>query len=138
MIKYNGIGRLFAEEWQEALNNIGVFYTPVPTDLMTLPELQSIATTLQGLIDYWQNQVYSNTSSEAIANAQAITDLEQSKLNTVNEIIFRKSMTTTTPTNTTTDPLATEPVEPEQKSWLPIILIGAAALYFFTRKKKRA
>ena len=39
-----------------------------------------------------------------------------------------------------TDPYTgTEPAtasEPAQKSWLPILLIGAAALYFFTKKKR--
>jgi len=130
------IGRFFAEEWQQALTNTGAFFTPYPSAEMTTAELQAIAATLQGLVDYWLNQVISNTNADAIANSQAIADLEQSKLNTVTALI-----NTRLPVTTTNGQTANEPVyqtETEEKSWLPIILIGAVALYFFTRKKKTA
>lgn len=133
MKRFKGIGRLFAEEWQQALKNEGVFYTPVPTEAMTTAELESIAKTLQDLIDYWLNQVISNTSEEAILNSQAIADLQQSKLNSVTEILARRLPASNT------GGLVTEVPQPQQeKSWLPIILIGAVAIYFFTRKKKTA
>lgn len=129
------IGRFFAEEWQSALANTGIFYTPDAVDTMTVAELTAIKKTLEDLISYWLNQVASNTAWEAQANAQAIADLQQTKLDAVNTILASKTTATDLPITYTDDPGTNDT---EQKSWMPIILIGVAAIYFFIRKKKRA
>ena len=125
------IGRFFAEEWQQALQNIDPFFTPVPTTSTTIDELQSIAKTLQSLIDYWVNQVYSNTSEEAMLNAQAIADLQQSKLDEVNRLLALKDTAgeaADIPMQTTGSGTA---------SMMPILLLGGgvAALYLLNKKK---
>ena len=123
------IGRYFADEWQAALANTGNFFSPDPTGAMTAAELQTIKQNLQSLVDYWMNQVYSNTSPEAIANAQAIADLQQSKLDRVNNLLSKL-----VPVTNISDGSAISPA-PAQKSWLPVLLIAAVALYFFTKRR---
>jgi len=126
------IGRFFAEEWQQALNNEGSFYTAPASSSMTLDELKTLKAILSDLIDYWNNQVFSNTAEDAILNAQAIADLQQSKLDKVNELILAKGGTVeTSEESSTSDPATTG------KNYLPLILIGGGigALLLFKRNK---
>jgi hypothetical protein len=108
---------------------------------MTLPELYSLRTKLEELVAFWDNQIYSNTSEEAILNSTAIRDLEQSRLSATNAFITAKSGSAPIqPQILPGQQLPTiaegEPLPEQKKSWLPIILIGAVALYFFTKKKR--
>lgn len=135
----NTIGRFFAEEWQAALNNTGDFYTPAPTADMSIDQLTAIQTTLSNLVAYWQNQVISNTNSDAIANSQAIVDLEQSKLNTVNSIIDLKTAGGEQATQTTDATTADTGTSTGGKDYTMLLLIGAGigALWLFNKKKKK-
>jgi len=128
-----GSGGRFADEWQWAMKNLDPFFTPVPTEQMSTEQLMSIKKTLTDLVDYWTNQVYSNTNDEAIANSQAISDLEQSKLNAVNAILDKRLPVTTA--NGGTVPQM-EVTDGTKKSWLPILAIAAVAFYFFTKKRR--
>lgn len=135
------IGRFFAEEWQAALNNAGNFFNSVPSDIMSLPELYTLRAKLEELVSFWDNQIYSNTSEEAILNATAIRDLSQSRLDATNAFIQSKSGSTATVTPQILpgdQPTVYTETGEQKKSWLPIIIIGAVALYFFTKKKQRA
>lgn len=129
------IGRFFAEDWQAALANSGSFYTPEPATGMSLTELNSIKKTLEDLIAYWSNQVLSNTAWEAQANAQAIADLQQTKLDKVNAIISQM-MPVPVP-NGGSDPVTDEPAQ-TKKSWLPALLVAGVAAYFFLKRKRAA
>lgn len=84
-----------------------------------------------------------NTAWEARANAGAIVGLERQRLDETQKFI---TAATTAATSVTTPPvmeaLPTTEIDPmtgePKPSWLPIILIGAVALYFFMKRKKRA
>ncbi len=131
------IGRFFAEEWQLALNNRDPFYIPAPNQSMTMDELVSIQQTLSDLVAYWENQVASNTNSEAIANATAIVDLEQSKLSTVNSIIALRESSGGIEVPVI-DPIE-QPTGVRDNTLLWVIggLVGLG-LYLKLRKKKRS
>jgi len=133
------IGRFFAEEWQQALKNEGSFYTPIPNGDMSFSELYSIRQTLSDLVAYWDNQIYSNTNQDAILNSQAIRDLQQSKLDTVNSIIELKEAAGQTPTATDDqqyyDP--NDPLVAGKKDYTLLIIAGAGiGAYLLLRKKK--
>lgn len=125
----NIIGRFFAEEWQQALANTGAFYVQPATADMTLEQLNAIKATLSANVSYWLNQVISNTNSQAIANAQAIADLYQAKLDQVNYFISQKTPATN----------GGGSAETNNKSlmWILAIAAGAAILFFMNNKKQR-
>ncbi len=132
------IGRFFAEEWQLALSNSEPFYTPAPNAGMMMDELLSIQQKLSDLVSYWLNQVVSNTNESAILNAQAIADLEASKLNTVNEIISLRESAGGTEL-TVTDPVyTTEPAKDNTMLWIIGGLVAFGFYWKYRKKQRRA
>lgn len=133
------IGRFFAETLQAAKSNSYPFYNSVPSSQMGLEELQQLKTKLEELIVFWLGQVPANTAWEAQANAQAIADLLQTRLDDTAVFINQKSGVVQTATGEQVPQLETDATPTEaKKSWLPIIAIAAVALYFFTKKKRTA
>jgi hypothetical protein len=132
------IGRFFAEEWQDCLNNRGAFYTPIPTSNSTLDELYSTQATLNALIEEWTNQLYSNTASEAIANTQAILGKLKERLSVVEDYIELKVAAGST-TQTAIDPIDTginADDAGEKKDYTMLLIIGAGIGALLLLKKK--
>jgi hypothetical protein len=137
------IGRFFSEDLQAAQSGAGMFAIPIPTPYMTADELTAIRAKLKELFDFWAYQALPevNTAWEAQANAQAIADILQQRIDNVDAVISQQQTQTGAPVANgsapviETDPLTGEPIS-TKKSWLPIILIGAVAFYFFTKKKR--
>jgi len=142
----NIIGRFFADEWQRALNNLDEFYTPEPAIDMSLDTLYGIRGKLTQLVNDWSVQLDPaiNSAWEAIANAQAIVDLEQKKLDTVNVIIAAKEAEQNQPTGDTGASAEEGPVTDElqqpvdnSKMWLIAGGIGVAAVLLLRKKKNK-
>ena len=124
------IGKYEAVSLQSVKDNAFEYYIPLASESMTTAELITNRKKFEDQINAWVTQLSSSTNNTEISNISEIISIQTGRMADYDAIILTRTGSATGD--------GTPPPTTSNKSWLPILVIAAVALYFFTKKKRAA